>query len=93
MEGAEPVPQKREPVSVMFIKRGGRDIKIGLYSPPDIDDSRPFIPRELEGEGRVFELDLDEQYMGEILFLKKPTGETLNKLRERELENNSAKRR
>lgn len=93
MKDVEPLPQKEKPVAVMSIKRNGRDIKIGLYLPHNVDYPRPFIPRELGGEGGVFELDLDEQVMGEILYLRKPTAETLERLRVINTKNNSIKRR
>ena len=59
MEDVESLPQKEKPVAVMSIKRDGRDIQIGLFPPPNVDHPNHYIPRELGGERRVFELDLD----------------------------------
>lgn len=83
MEGAESIPQKRERFTQMSIRRGGNGqcIKVKLYPTPDIDDPRPFITKD--SKGREVELELDEQIMGEILFLRKPTAETLERIRVR----------
>ena len=92
MEGAESVPQKRERFPQMSIQRGNKDhyIKVKLYPTPDIDDPRPFIVKD--SKGIEVKLELDEQVMGEILYFGKPTAETLERLRIRNLKNNRAKR-
>ncbi len=86
--GAEPVPPKIERVPQMSIQRGSNDhyINVGLYPTSNIDDPRPFVAKD--SKGREVNLELDEQVMGEILYLRKPTAETLERLRVR---NNSVK--
>ena len=83
MERAETGSKNRERFPEMSIQRGRKDhyIRVKLYPTPDVDDPRPFIVRD--SKGREVELELDEQVMGEILYLRKPTEETLERVRVR----------